>query len=565
MFAPRAAMSKPEAAAPRRAAVAAKRPNEAGRAANAVVPAMPADGAGWAPLTPGQRAYFEPRPAPRFPIQAKHKVGAVNDPLEQEADRVADAVVSGTPAGAITGTPHATAQRERASCADEDRIQGKPAEAAAKAVSRGGAPLTPEQRAYFEPRFGKDFSEVRVHSHEDAARAALSIHARAFTLGSNIGFAAGEQNFASVQGRRLLAHELTHVLQQTGADHHQVSDAGSNIVQRQPIAGAEKKLQPFDLTETFNRMRSYPEHIDNNITKVSYFTAELARIHYKDGSTFELGLVPKWMKPPVVEVDCHTPAEDFRMFEDATAGRFGLIVKSEMAKAPRTMPYQDLLKTYVRYVDHYAVPGDVAGTAHIVPSRINMLTAPTLCGVLRDSEARFIQTTAFVSEFGLKVAPVILGMGGGSLTAGPNSAAAAVASAERRIASNLAAKPAVRKLTREIEDRLVAGGSKKITAEGVEFAEVQVTKQGDRLAISRYSTHRVNAPRGQGQVINEAFEDAAVAVARKNGLKTVTINVGKVTNPGWREYLESIGYKKTAINTEGGVTFDWVKTVTLSQ
>jgi len=77
-------------------------------------------------------------------------------------------------------------------------------------------PLDPGARAYFEHRFGCDFGEVRVHSGPAAALGARQIEARAFTVGRDVVFGAGEYSPSTPDGRRLLAHELTHVVQQSG-------------------------------------------------------------------------------------------------------------------------------------------------------------------------------------------------------------------------------------------------------------------------------------------------------------------------------------------------------------
>ena len=79
------------------------------------------------------------------------------------------------------------------------------------ALQGSGQPLPASERAFFEPRFGRDFSNVRLHSGPAAGELARSVHARAFTLGDSIVLGAGES------GRRLLAHELTHVVQQRSA------------------------------------------------------------------------------------------------------------------------------------------------------------------------------------------------------------------------------------------------------------------------------------------------------------------------------------------------------------
>jgi hypothetical protein len=191
-------------------------------------------------------------PAGRDPIQKKVRIGAANDPLEREADRAADAVMRGETVGALGSAPLA-AQRKCAGCEaegdKEDLVQRKCAtcesagtgregagEAAATAVAAGGAPLSQELRSYFEPRFGHDFSGVRVHTDAQAAGAANAIGARAYTLGSHLGFASGEFAPSAPVGRRLIAHELAHVAQQTG-------DAG--FIRRQ-IGPTQNPLQQVD-------------------------------------------------------------------------------------------------------------------------------------------------------------------------------------------------------------------------------------------------------------------------------------------------------------------------------
>jgi Domain of unknown function (DUF4157) len=83
-----------------------------------------------------------------------------------------------------------------------------------KALRSPGDPLTPSSRAFFELRFGQDFSRVRVHTDTTAAQSARAVHARAYTVGRNIVFAVGEFAPGSHEGRQTLAHELAHVIQQ---------------------------------------------------------------------------------------------------------------------------------------------------------------------------------------------------------------------------------------------------------------------------------------------------------------------------------------------------------------
>jgi hypothetical protein len=87
-------------------------------------------------------------------------------------------------------------------------------ETGVNALQGGGQPLDAATRSFFEPRFGHDFSQVRVHTGSRAHDLASAVQARAFTLGRDIVFARGEYTPGDSTGRRLLAHELTHVVQQ---------------------------------------------------------------------------------------------------------------------------------------------------------------------------------------------------------------------------------------------------------------------------------------------------------------------------------------------------------------
>ncbi len=83
-------------------------------------------------------------------------------------------------------------------------------------LSSSGQPLDPASRNFFEPRFGRDFSNVRVHADARAAESAQAVSARAYTVGNHIVFGPGRYDSQSLAGRKLLAHELTHTIQQHG-------------------------------------------------------------------------------------------------------------------------------------------------------------------------------------------------------------------------------------------------------------------------------------------------------------------------------------------------------------
>jgi hypothetical protein len=86
-----------------------------------------------------------------------------------------------------------------------------------EALNSPGRPLDANTRAFMEPRFGHDFSQVRVHADEKAAESARAVGALAYTVGRDVVFGAGHYAPETREGRRLLAHELAHVVQQASS------------------------------------------------------------------------------------------------------------------------------------------------------------------------------------------------------------------------------------------------------------------------------------------------------------------------------------------------------------
>lgn len=185
-------------------------------------------------------------------VRAKMALTQPSDQDERDADQIADTVMSGANVPAIAATTGSRLARKCSSCAsavpcdscdEEHRIAAKmePGASAetvrnldeiASTVRSGGQPLGPDVRSELEPRFGHDLGHVRVHTDPRAAKAARSIGARAFTHGAHIAFAPGEYRPAEREGKRLLAHELAHVAQNS------VSPRSAETIQRQPDPNA---------------------------------------------------------------------------------------------------------------------------------------------------------------------------------------------------------------------------------------------------------------------------------------------------------------------------------------
>ncbi|QEC53854.1 uncharacterized protein DUF4157 [Anseongella ginsenosidimutans] len=172
-------------------------------------------------------------------VQPKLTVNAPNDRYEREADAVADKVMR------MPASLTAPVQRKCAHCEEEEKkqLQRKPVRASItpllqrKAVNRdrsvgehfssslqaskGSGKLLPQEtRSWMESRFGADFSSVKIHTGGKAVQLSRDLNARAFAHGSDIYFNQGEFAPGTIAGKQLLAHELTHVVQQGGDGGH---------------------------------------------------------------------------------------------------------------------------------------------------------------------------------------------------------------------------------------------------------------------------------------------------------------------------------------------------------
>lgn len=169
--------------------------------------------------------------------QAKLAVGAPDDPAEHEANGLSRSLPIGSTAPVVA--------RKCSSCEAEEKPQHDGSIIARKVddsasphahsalgiselgLSQGGSPLASSTRQKFETSFGADFSHVRIHDDASAHQSARNMNALAFTYGGNIAFAAGQFQPDTESGQHLLAHELTHVVQQTGARAPKVQRAAS--------------------------------------------------------------------------------------------------------------------------------------------------------------------------------------------------------------------------------------------------------------------------------------------------------------------------------------------------
>jgi hypothetical protein len=187
-------------------------------------------------------------------LQRKLAIGASNDPLELEADRVADQV--------MTAPGHSAASRAPLQIQRHAGQVAEGADAAPASVDRAlagsGRPLEPALRIDMEQRFGHDFSQVRVHSGSAAEQSAKDVNANAYTVGHNVVFGSGRFAPGTHKGRRLLAHELAHVVQQS-------SNGKPGIIQRDEAGGGSTEFK--DTVTVMSRPTSGPVVISGTVTR----------------------------------------------------------------------------------------------------------------------------------------------------------------------------------------------------------------------------------------------------------------------------------------------------------
>jgi len=171
--------------------------------------------------------------------QRKLSVGDVDDPLEHEADTVADKVMSMQTIPPATKANGDSVQRKCADCQkdeEEKNIQRKPLASFIQRKESGGGITASDNvssqinsgkgngnrmdastRSFMEGRFGADFSSVKIHTGNESIQMSRELNAKAFTVGNDIYFNDGEYQPQSNNGKHLLAHELTHTIQQSGS------------------------------------------------------------------------------------------------------------------------------------------------------------------------------------------------------------------------------------------------------------------------------------------------------------------------------------------------------------
>jgi hypothetical protein len=423
-----------------------------------------------------------------------------------------------------------------------------------------GQPLDAATRAFFEPRFGHDFSHVRVHAGGRAAQSARDVNARAYTVGGHIVFGAGLFSPESRDGRRLLAHELAHVVQQAGAFRSSGLASGSDrprfVIQRKGNEADLAKQSAADI------MRDQ-DYIDNNMKSIEFYQAELAIVHYQDGSQLRLGLVPEWIESPIEGVDYRTFPEVHRGVLTEEPGALKFIPRGTEIEAPPTITYGEFLELTTQTVRFRVEPG----SGKIVPTEVNSLTAPRLCTVLREAESQYVKsfdamaegTVQALEKLGVIVTLASLLTPGGALGRGTAAREAGKRGAAGRAGASAAAGVATRaeeQLLSKFASLLKSGATETMTIEGVKFVNVRVALKGGELLVRRLGIQNVSRLAGQGRLVHAAYEQAAIAAARQAGATSARVALETVVNQSWKTYLQSRGYGTFIIDKVGEKGFE---------
>jgi hypothetical protein len=161
-----------------------------------------------------------------------------------------------------------TSDRISRSNGDGSFTAGDRIEKRLKQRQNGGNPLPDDTREFMETRFGNDFSSIRVHHDSEAVQLNRDLRAKAFTHGTNIYFNAGQYNPKSSGGKKLLAHELTHTIQQSGRKQLQTKPLKSTL---------QRQIQPKSLPISIQRTPQDEENTTINLKPLATNIKPLSR------------------------------------------------------------------------------------------------------------------------------------------------------------------------------------------------------------------------------------------------------------------------------------------------
>ena len=361
------------------------------------------------------------------PIQAKLSISQPKDRQEQEADQVAEQVMRMTDLGPsiLEDEDEAKPSLMRKHSSELQTDTGADLSSVPDAIdtmvnSEAAQPLDRATRAFMEPRFGHDFSKVRVHTDVRAAESARAVNALAYTVGRDIVFGEGQYAPGTDVGRQLLAHELTHTIQQAkvppsvplqplpsessdkqepptycaaktllGPSHAELHHNIRSILQNSTITQPRLALKADpNVIHKLNAaaIRKHPDYIDNNIVSISFSGSLRATSYYADGTELTIGLVPRWIEPPLESVDYRRTKYEYAEVKARDPKELKFLYTSGPSQEG-TLPGPMFLEKYAKTVTFTVDPR----SGKIVPNHLNPVTAPKLCELLRYAESQWVK------------------------------------------------------------------------------------------------------------------------------------------------------------------------------
>lgn len=294
------------------------------------------------------KAFVAPAPV----IQKKLKIGAVDDPLEAEADAMADKVVQQMDTPPVPPSNKGSLVQKKCSQCKDDELQKKPLadgisswvqkksllsgrqSVASEGITNqinasqgGGSLMGDTTRSFMESSFGNDFSGVKIHTDSNAIQLSKALNAQAFTVGNDIYFNEGKYNPSTTSGKHLLAHELTHTIQQGGIKRktiqRQIETGGrtvtplnqmrsdtmgsgslssiesvaNNLLSRNEVIADSRVQELLRLRNNFNDP-------NGTITYTESQYQEIQRLYSRTRS-----LLPAWVDLPLIDFDQYLDSE----------------------------------------------------------------------------------------------------------------------------------------------------------------------------------------------------------------------------------------------------------------
>jgi hypothetical protein len=308
-----------------------------------------------------QQPFFSP-----LLVQPKLSVGASDDPMEREADAMADRILrmsdQSVSQDSFFKPHHRFIQRKCTHCEEEEKIQRITAGSESgeiqtpslvnEVLSSGGKPLDQVTRNFFEPRFGYDFSNVKIHTGGKAADSSEMINANAYTFGNNIVF--NENRFApqTDSGKKLLAHELTHIVQQGNAKVRP-------LVQRDEVERTMSDKWPDYIIRHIQRaLRNHKLYTGYTTGKLDQQTVDgLNKVFYKDSwKNYDhkavLGILTskdsEWLIKNKPDEATLNKAKEIKMPDcDLAKGEFLLKVEEDLTKSKCILQTDPILNKYI--------------------------------------------------------------------------------------------------------------------------------------------------------------------------------------------------------------------------